>query len=102
MGTIKENVRQLMMIHPKTRDCDKTLCARYWYEVDKIKFPMTGADFVNYATNPTSITRARALIQESGELLPSEDVKRRRREKEEAFRTSIRGEKNLPRGNYHV
>src|SRR5690554_2639492 len=88
--SIRDNVRDILEQYPETRNSDKLLILKYWELVDKL--PMHSMSrlkeaFVLNSTSTESIRRARQLIQESGEFLPTNDnvVKRRRRREQKMF-----------------
>ena len=96
MATIRENVESILEKSRRARNDDKYLLAMYWHDVDQVLFPMTGKDFVNLATTPASIIRARALIQADGMYESDAATKARRAEREEAHRKSLGQYNELP------
>lgn len=92
--TIKNNVEQIFLQHEKARSNDKLLMLLYWKNIDKIDMT-SESSFVERATTPESIRRARQLIQEEGLLLPSEDVVARRRGRQKAMRNAIVQERRV-------
>lgn len=88
--SIKDNVFTLLKDYPEARNSDKLLILKYWEVVDKI--PMDSIDgfrkgYLLKSTNAESIRRARQLIQEDGQFLPTNDrvIARRRKKEVEMF-----------------
>lgn len=90
---VSKAVYSILERYPEARDNDRELMLRYWHEVDQLLFDDTFPEtFTAKGTSPESITRARRAIQASGEFLPSEEVVKRRRTRQEAFRNHYSGE----------
>jgi hypothetical protein len=84
---VRDSVLQILEQYPETRDDDRQLMLRYWSTVDHIHFDFTfPQSFVERATSPESITRARRLIQASGLFTATEEAVIRRRKRETELR----------------
>lgn len=80
-------VRYILHHYPEARNSDKLLLLIYWSLVDKIKIPKDfWREFLDKATSPETIIRARRKVQEGGEYLPSQEVLEKRRTLDEYFR----------------
>jgi len=89
-------VRYIMAHFPETRSNDKLLMLHYWELVDRIKIPREfWKAFLRRATTPETITRARRLIQASGDYQPREEVKKYRQSRSKKFREVLSGQKTL-------
>ncbi|HDR7263641.1 hypothetical protein [Bacillus sp. CH_203] len=87
--TAKQHVEDILRDYEVARGDDKALCLLYWRLVDGIDFRNFAVGFMDKATMPESITRARRLIQEEGKYRPSEEIIERRRDRERSMRGSV-------------
>lgn len=93
--TIREKVERIMREYPQTRNDDNLLIVKYWQDhcgltAEQAKFIF---HFMKESTPVDSITRARRLIQEEGQLLPTVSVEAKRRGREHNMRNAVlRGE----------
>lgn len=85
---VREKVLTLLEDIPQTRDDDKLLMATYWNRFDGINFNEAFLpNFVNQATSPESISRARRDIQAKGLFPPiTQEARTRRRVRAEEAR----------------
>lgn len=85
---VYESVYRILEVNPETRDDDRALMLKYWSDVDGI--PLDGefsTSFLERATSPESISRARRSVQQKGFFPPtSDEVKKKRRVREEETR----------------
>jgi len=89
-------VRYILAHFPKARSNDKLLLLLFWELVDKI--PMTKEfkqAFLTRATTPETITRARRLIQSSGEYQPTEEIREYRESRKKKMRELLKGQSTL-------
>jgi hypothetical protein len=92
MVTIKDNVSAILDKSERGRNDDKYLMLLFWNRVDGIKLKDNNnfvEDFLTKATSPSSIIRARCLIQEEGLYPPTEETAARRRSREKSMRKGI-------------
>jgi hypothetical protein len=88
LNTMEERVAWLLNNYPKTRDSDITLQIRYWqnFESERFNGEIAITDYYRLA-KLTSLTRARATIQNKLKLFQaSEEVKKRRKQLQEGER----------------
>lgn len=91
LNTMEEKVAWLLNSFPKTRDSDITLQIRYWQNFQRDLYDGSGISIRKYyqLARLTSLTRARAVIQNQLRLFQaSSDVKRRRQQLEEGERAN--------------
>lgn len=88
--TVKQNVMALLSRSEKARSDDKFLLLLYWKYIDRVDFKNFGAEFMSKATPSESITRARRVLQEDGQFLPSEEVIEARRDRELGMRRAVK------------
>jgi hypothetical protein len=101
LNTIEERVAWLLNHEPKTRDSDIRLQIRYWQHFQPKHFDGDAISVTDYyrLARLTTLTRARATIQNKLKLFQaSEEVKRRRKQLQEGERQNA----NKKRSNYHV
>jgi hypothetical protein len=83
LNTMEEQVAWLLNNYPKTRDSDITLQIRYWQNFQSARFgggEISVSDYYRLA-KLTSLTRARAMIQNKLKLFQaSDEVKKRRKQ----------------------
>jgi len=91
--TIKDKVASILNLSEKARNCDKYLMLLYWRHYDNVDFkqPTFIEDFQSRCTTPTSIVRARALLQAEGQFPATEETRARRSSREQGMRASIGG-----------
>jgi len=92
MSTIKQKVEAILQLSEKARNDDKYLILLYWSRVDLIRLknnPNIVDDIIQNATSPSSIIRARTLVQSNGLYPPTEEMVLKRRSREESMRDSI-------------
>ena len=91
LNTMEERVAWLLNNFPKTRDSDITLQIRFWQNFESDRFEggdISVSDYYRLA-KLTSLTRARATIQNKLKLFQaSEEVKKRRKQLEEGERAN--------------
>lgn len=92
--TVKENVEYLLGKYPNLRNNDKELELKYWIEIDGCNTTSIEDfmhDFITTSTPPVTIVRARRLIQEEGNYLPTDpDVLTKRHQKELAMKLALK------------
>lgn len=70
---VRENVLTLLEEVPATRNDDRLLMVNYWQRFDEITFNENFAtSFINAATSPESIRRARQSIQSGALFMPTD------------------------------
>lgn len=69
---VRENVLTLLEEVPETRNSDRLLMLKYWERFDEIPFENFAEEFVQRATQPESIRRARQSIQSVGLYVPTD------------------------------
>lgn len=85
LNTMEERVAWLLNHYPKTRDSDITLQVRFWWHFQSDRFDGGDIPISDYyrLAKLTSLTRARALIQNKLKLFQaSEDVQKHRKQLE--------------------
>lgn len=91
LNTMEEQVAWLLNNYPKTRDSDITLQLRYWKNFQSDRFAggeISVSDYYRLA-KLTSLTRARATIQNKLKLFQaSDEVKKRRKQLEKGEHTN--------------
>lgn len=87
--TIRENVEIILAVDEDSRGNDKRLIMLYWKDIDGVDFSKFESDFIEKATMPESIRRARQLIQEEGKYLPKDEIILKRRAKQYEMRDAI-------------
>jgi len=91
--TVRQHVEYLLEQYPQARDSDKTLLMLYWMLVDNVDMQSGRRalydSFMERATPPESITRARRLIQEEGLYPSSKPVSEERRKRQEQFKDAV-------------
>jgi len=88
LNTMEERVAWLLNNYPKTRDSDITLQIRYWqnFEADRFDGQISISDYYRLA-KLTSLTRARATIQNKLKLFQaSDEIRIRRKQLQEGER----------------
>ncbi|MEK5036203.1 hypothetical protein MKY96_32660 [Paenibacillus sp. FSL R7-0302] len=92
--TVRQHVESILRDYPDTRSNDKLLTITYWKLIDRIDLGINEeafvAAFINSATMPESIRRARQLIQEEGLYLPDDATVANRRGRQAAMRSAVR------------
>ena len=91
LNTMEERVAWLLNHYPKTRDSDLTLQIRFWQNFQADRFEGGDISVSNYyrLAKLTSLTRARALIQNKLKLFQaSEEVKKHRKQLEKGERAN--------------
>lgn len=87
LTTVQARIKKILALFPHTRNNDKELMFCYWVVYDGLNETNFATEFVQRATSPETITRARRRIQEEGLYVPSEITIAKRRHREEAYRT---------------
>lgn len=84
--TLYNYIRGLLKEYPELRDSDKKLMAKLWHMQGIVNYhAMNIDDFINYAANPSSIFRARQLVQaDNPNLGSSKEVQEAKDIKEES------------------
>ena len=101
LNTIEERVAWLLNHYPKTRDSDIGLQIRYWQQFQPDLFNGGEVSVRDYyrLVRLTTLTRARATIQNKLNLFQaSDEIKRRRKQLQESERDNA----SKKRSNYHV
>jgi hypothetical protein len=89
-NNIRKNVEYILNLDEESRNNDKKLLLMYWTLIDKVSITSNFLhNFMQSATMPESITRARRLIQEEGLYLPTEEVTKNRRKRQEDMKDKI-------------
>ncbi|OAJ74622.1 hypothetical protein AYJ08_00450 [Brevibacillus sp. SKDU10] len=76
--TVVRNVRKLMILFPETRTNDKLLLSYYWRLIDKLDFSNMESfmhDYIEKATIPETISRARRFAQKEPPFEPKSNEK---------------------------
>lgn len=90
LKTVKHKVRFILEKYPPSKGNDVILLYRYYQHFGNgVKIKAEVFEQLLAVTSPESITRARRLIQEGGEYLPSERVQKKRRRREQIIRSDI-------------
>lgn len=87
--TIRDNVETILHADEESRGNDKRLIMLYWKQIDNVDFSKFESEFVEKATMPESIRRARQLIQEEGKYLPNDEIVLKRRARQSDMKNSI-------------
>lgn len=95
MATIRENVEKILRLDELSRGDDKRLMVMYWEIIDEVDFSKFDKDFVEKATMPESIRRARQLIQEEGLYLPDDKIVLKRRLRQGKMKKAIVEEREV-------
>ncbi|MEG0580384.1 MAG: hypothetical protein RR490_10755 [Niameybacter sp.] len=93
-NTIRENVEAILREHVHTRSDDKALLLRYWTDIDDLMDVdgwLSIGGFLQVATPPESITRARRLVQQLNPELAPEEVVENRRQRETSMKDALKG-----------
>jgi hypothetical protein len=89
-------VRYILAHFPEARNNDKILMILFWRIFDKITVPREfERAFIKYATTPETITRARRMVQASGDYMPTGEIKEYRESRRKKIREILRGQSTL-------
>jgi len=89
-------VRYILAHYPEARNNDKILMIHFWRLFDKIPVPKEfERTFIKYATTPETITRARRMIQASGDYLPTGEIKEYRESRRKKMRELLKRQSTL-------
>jgi len=91
--SIINNVANLLMTNPETRNSDQLLMTKYWEKFNGLS-PYKAQvlyDFLNKkGVNPETIRRSRQLIQADGYCLPTNEIVTARRLKEKRINNIVK------------
>lgn len=96
LETVKDGVEKILSNYESARNSDILLLFLFWRHVDKVDIYMPKEILHEKMTNPSSIIRMRAKLQnEEGRFQANSDTSQKRRKHEKAVRIWAVGGKRL-------